>query len=328
MILQLDPDDDEAEEDERDEVEEAGRRRIASALGSTQAELNDLLASGRLVPAELQRLLTRYQNNFTEVLAEALRRANRDARSAELQAAHRYAIQRTVDEGAAAGIDVALRQLGNVGLNLSYGPVNRFAVAWAQQYGYELITRIDESTGRQVAHAVSGWIERGERLEMLIRQLEPTFGRVRAEMIASTETTRAFTEGTLIGYRQSGVVIATEWRTAQDERVCPICRPLHGTRGNMNAEALHPGGEAAAARYAGQSFRPPAHVRCRCIVAPIVDEVALTAAKLTGAPAPVAPTVAPAPAATPETLPRVVIPRTPPTERAIDMAEPWQEPTA
>ena len=271
MMVPLDPDNPDAEDEERQRVEDANVGVIAEALAGAQAEINQLLQEGRLAPAEMQQLLQRYNNNFDQVLAEALRRAARQERSDELQQAHRYAIGRTVDQAAATGLDVAFRQLGNVGINLSYGPLNYFARDWAQAYSYNLITRIDASTGRQVGSAVSSWMETGAHLDALIAQLEPIFGRVRAEAIASTETTRAFAEGTLLGYRQSGLVIATEWKTARDERVCDICWPLRGQRGDLNGNFRHPGGIGKAGRYAGMIFRHPAHVRCRCGIAPIVE---------------------------------------------------------
>lgn len=273
MVLPLDPNDPEAEERARRAVEDAGQRRIARALAETRAELDALILDGALTPGEMQALLDRYGNRFDEVMAEAMRRAGREARSVELQEAHRYAIGRTIEEGAEAGLSVAFGQLGNVGINLSYGPVNRFAVEWAQQYTFDLVSRIDESTGRQLGNAVAGWIQRGDALPSLVRDLEPLFGPVRAEMIASTETTRAFAEGSLIGYRQTPVVVGVEFLTAADERVCPICRPLNGERGNMEGQFVHPGGEGNATRYEGRTFIVPCHVRCRCRLAPIVDTV-------------------------------------------------------
>ena len=86
--------------------------------------------------------------------------------------------------------------------------------------------------------------------------LEPTFGQVRAEAIAATETTRAFAEGTLLSYRQSGLVLATSWKTSVDERVCPICRPLHGAIGDLKWQFPSSGRRGKAFRYEGRMFRP------------------------------------------------------------------------
>jgi len=277
---------------------------VQAALLSAEEQLNELLRSGRLPPDELQSLLSRYRNNFGETLAEAMRRIDRQAHSEELQQQHRYAIQRTVNEAAGAGLDVAFGQLGNVGISLNYDLLHRFARDWAQGYSYDLIRRIDESTGRQVGNTVTHWIEGGEHLDALIRALEPTFGRNRAEMIAATETTRAFAEGTLLGYRQSGQVEGTEWRTARDERTCDICRPLHGQRGDLNGNVRHPGGIGKASRYEGLIFRFPAHVRCRCTPAPVLGE--LKVYPVTGLPAVTPPVSLPVLRPTPRPAPRSV----------------------
>lgn len=50
----------------------------------------------------------------------------------------------------------------------------------------------------------------------------------RAELVADTEIFRAANEGTLEGYRSSGVVSKKIWVTRRDERVCPFCGPLDG----------------------------------------------------------------------------------------------------
>lgn len=275
LILELDPEDPEAEDRERQKAEDAAQRLLQPALRSAQEELAALFTEGRLAPSEMQALLRRYNNNFDQALAEAMRRVARQERSDTLQQAWKYAVGRTVEEGASSGLRVALGQLGNVGVNLNYDLLNRFARDWAQVYSYNLITRIDESTGRQVGNAVVAWMESGAHLDALISHLEPTFGQVRAEAIAATETTRAFAEGTLLSYRQSGLVLATSWKTSVDERVCPICRPLHGAIGDLNGNFRHPGGVGKAFRYEGRMFRPPGHVRCRCAIAPIVDEAQL-----------------------------------------------------
>lgn len=275
LTLELDPDDPDAEDKERQKAEEAAQRLIEPALRNAQQEFAALLTEGRLAPGEMQGLLTRYGNNFDQALAEAMRRVARQERSDALQQAWKYAVARTVEEGAAAGLRVAFGQLGNVGVSLNYDLLHRFARDWANTYSYNLITRIDQSTGRQVGDAVTAWIESGQHLDALIAHLEPAFGQVRAEMIASTETTRAFAEGTLLGYRQSGLVLGTEWKTARDSRVCEICGPLHGAVGDVNGNFRHPGGVGKSSRYEGRPFRPPAHVRCRCAIAPIVDEARL-----------------------------------------------------
>jgi len=81
------------------------------------------------------------------------------------------------------------------------------------------------------------------------------YGRTRAEMIAMTEVNRARSIGQLIAtqwLRRKGIEIELIWMTAADERVCPVCNPLHQTPRRVWSRVI-PGG-------------PPAHPRCRCIL--------------------------------------------------------------
>lgn len=84
------------------------------------------------------------------------------------------------------------------------------------------------------------------------------FTPARAETIAVTEVTRATTAAeaaiaavlVTMGADDGGVELDPVWYTALDERVCPVCAPLHGT------------GRAIWARVTASG--PPAHPHCRC----------------------------------------------------------------
>lgn len=132
---------------------------------------------------------------------------------------------------------------------------NAEAAEWALRYGYELVRAIVKTTRKRLQREISNFITSGETLLQLRRRLEPVFGPVRAEAIAVTEVTRAYAEGNVASWRESGVIQKQEWRTANDELVCPIC------------------GAKAGQVYAldDRAGTPPAHVRCRCWVVPYVE---------------------------------------------------------
>lgn len=90
--------------------------------------------------------------------------------------------------------------------------------------------------------------------------------RMRAERIARTEMAFAFNFGGFHHMRQQvaeeniqGEITKT-WLTAQDERVCPHCGPLH--EAIIDLEETYP----AATRRIQTTFVPPAHPSCRCTV--------------------------------------------------------------
>ena len=109
--------------------------------------------------------------------------------------------------------------------------------AWSDVYASDL--------AQQIAGNTRQWSEAGE--------MERAFGAGRSETISATETTRAATEGeesVLADLRKQGAAITSLWRTSEDERVCPICRPLDGEDQHLWSQKF--------------SMGPPAHPRCRC----------------------------------------------------------------
>lgn len=143
-----------------------------------------------------------------------------------------------------------------------WAQINAVARAWAREHTFELVTGITDTTRAIYQEQVDAWLASGEPLSALSAALEPYLGAVRAERVAVTEVTRLYAEGNLLAWRESGVVEEVMWMTAEDDIVmeCPICWPLNGLT------------EALAVRDGfGGYGAPPAHVRCRCWLKPIVN---------------------------------------------------------
>lgn len=155
------------------------------------------------------------------------------------------------------GAETALKGLvGGVG-GVDWGLVSEAVRAWASRYTYELVHGITDTTRRFLQDALPNWIASGAPLDDLVSTLEPMFGPVRAEMIAVTEVTRAFAEGNLEVWKESGVVDGKRWMTGEDELVCPICSELSGMESGLDGD------------FNGYGA-PPAHVNCRCYLQPVV----------------------------------------------------------
>lgn len=212
---------------------------------------------------------------------------------------------RTALMGAGVGIQqveqiLGTRKQANIGL-ANWDLVNQAVLAWllgsgdgfGTGYADGVTISIVRTSEEHIRTAIGEWVRNGLPLSALVDSLEAwTFSRDRAEMVATTEVTRAYARGNLEAWRASGVVTGMSWRTANDERVCPICAPLGGLefspdgaepvsreeqrqeaqRAELDGEFQHPGGPGAAGRFQGQAFElPPAHPRCRCWVVPLVD---------------------------------------------------------
>jgi hypothetical protein len=143
-------------------------------------------------------------------------------------------------------------------ISADFGLVNEAALDWAKKFAGQEVKQINATTRKAVRKAVSDWIETGGTLDDLVKSLQPlSFSRTRARNIAATEVTTAYAEGNVNVWMASGM--ATDrplkmpvrdshigcrcwlsiqfrdgrwiyvWNTAEDEVVCPICRPLSGT---------------------------------------------------------------------------------------------------
>ena len=89
----------------------------------------------------------------------------------------------------------------------------------------------------------------------LTRMLDPAFGSVRAEIIAVTETTRAYNAKVNEEQKQlntTGLQMRRIWGTANDDIVCFSCGPLNGLPED-EWKGEYPEG-------------PPAHPGCRCFL--------------------------------------------------------------
>lgn len=245
----LDPDNPEAEQVVRGKIERKAQRRIAQGL---QTQQERVIASLPATP-----------DDFAEWARADLENALKHGMSeAELRDTLRRALIQSVD----LGVTIATQQLEGVGFG--WDIANEEARRWADEHTLGLIRDIDATTLERTRRAVSAWIDNGEPLESLIEEFVPIFGERRAELIASTEVTRAYAEGNRQAYKASGVVTHWIWRTAEDERVCPVCGPLADSVVQIDGDFS---GFLPDEVRRGTISAPPAHPRCRCWVAPMVD---------------------------------------------------------
>lgn len=133
--------------------------------------------------------------------------------------------------------------------------INKNMLGQSSNYLDGLVKGILQTTREQTEAILKEWELNGNKdVSLLDAMLASTFGEGRAEMIAITETTRAFQEGNELAWGAMGVYMNyMQWNTQRDEKVCPECGPLDGkiltTSGNE---------------------RPPKHPRCRCYTSPVV----------------------------------------------------------
>lgn len=100
-------------------------------------------------------------------------------------------------------------------------------------------------------------MEAGEGSRVLTKRLQEDLAmpRVRADLIARTETMRAYNDASKAQYERYGIK-RVEWLAAIDERTCPTCGALNGRQWPID-----------------KAPPCPAHPRCRCVLLPCVDRL-------------------------------------------------------
>jgi SPP1 gp7 family putative phage head morphogenesis protein len=168
--------------------------------------------------------------------------------------------------------------------------VSSDAVDYARDRAAELVGMRRDELGRLVENPNAEWaiteptrdglrqyvadaIEQGWSNDRLASEIRDSyaFSSERAMVIARTETNLASNQGSLNGYKASGVVDGKQWLTAEDDLVSEECEANGdaGPNGDgvlLDLDAEYPSGDTA----------PPAHPNCRCVLAPYIAAAAET----------------------------------------------------
>ena len=164
----------------------------------------------------------------------------------------------------------AEEMLNQTSAGIDWALVNKDAAAWASRYTFDLVKDVTEHTRDSLQSIISGAITNSLPLEQVRAQIEPLFGPVRAESIATTELTRAASQAeaeTVARLKEQDVKMVPTWYTRDDEKVCPVCGGLYEQVGELvNGEwqFTHPDTNDVYGL-------PPAHPRCRCSPAWNID---------------------------------------------------------
>ncbi len=174
-----------------------------------------------------------------------------------------------------AGLDIGADEVFSFGgqpeavLGEAWNIINRKAAAYANLYSYDLVKGIEQTTREFLQDKIPGWITGSDPLSTLINDpgMVAMFGEVRANMIATTEITRAFSQGNLMVWQNCDWVKGARWMTAMDELVCEICGQLDYKWVSFESGGFQYGTEDSVETVEA----PPAHVNCRCWILPVTQ---------------------------------------------------------
>ena len=128
---------------------------------------------------------------------------------------------------------------------------------WARGEGPGAVSVVDRTSVRRIALLLGAWVL-GREMFTMDDDLDSLYADSRAATIGVTLVSTGYVEGLKTVYRNDGKTKSLSWVTMGDERMCPVCGPLHGQVGTL--EGVFPGGLSA-----------PVHARCRCYYRPFVS---------------------------------------------------------
>lgn len=241
------------------------RKNFIDDDGELEKRLEQERKAQRAIARGLKTQRERLIGSLPDSGGDFARWAQQDLEDALTRGMSEAALRRALIQSVDLGVSVAVSQFDSIGFGFDWTLANNDARKWAEQHVGQLIRDIDATTLERTRRAVAAWVDNGEPLSRLVEELIPVFGAGRAELIASTEVTRAYAEGNRQAYHASGVVTRWIWRTSEDERVCPICGPLADATVKIDGDFS---GFLPDNVRRGTITMPPAHPRCRCFLSP------------------------------------------------------------
>jgi len=160
-----------------------------------------------------------------------------------------------------------------VDLGVSFSPdmadpnVVRFLENRSQRFAEEVL----ETTWVQLKDSLSEGVQAGEGIPELAMRVDTVMDsrKSSAETIARTEVVGANNGGTLLSWKQSGVVESKEWLTALDGRERDTHRAAHGQRVGIDEDFSVGAGSGPAP---GQIGLAEEDINCRCSMRPVVKQ--------------------------------------------------------
>lgn len=152
-------------------------------------------------------------------------------------------------------VEAAKQAAQKAGIGFNPALANANAARWARDYTDALLDQLGTTSAKGVGEIIAKFVETPGATYGDLQKSLMDFGAVRAQMIAVTETTRAYAEGELEAYRQEGITEII-WRTNRDEITCIYC-------GDINDKTVKIG--EAFGYFRGKPVTsPPFHPNCRC----------------------------------------------------------------
>jgi len=166
-------------------------------------------------------------------------------------------INKNTENAYKGGLRNASRQLKRYGLLIGINPMPRDieAMGILKANSLSLVKALGTDAKKDIIRIISEGYMNGWGIPQMSREIRGKVGtmtRYRADMIARTETIRAYNEAARNTYKKAGVKKYI-WVAAYGERTCPECADRDGNIYDMDDSP------------------PPLHPNCRCSISPVIE---------------------------------------------------------
>jgi HK97 family phage portal protein len=142
--------------------------------------------------------------------------------------------------------------------DISFDLKHARAISWLETNALRHATSIADTVRGEITRRIIQGVNDGKGADDIAESIGEFFdtqSQWRALRIARSEVISGYAEGTLEGYRQSGIVKRKRWLTAGDSRVDPECE-MNEKQGAIPLDSLFASGHQA----------PIIHSNCRCVL--------------------------------------------------------------
>lgn len=167
----------------------------------------------------------------------------------------------------------------------SFDPYTQSIQNFLKNNSLKVATGVNTETEKQIRATLAQGIREGDTVQELSARIMQVFGTAstyRAYMIAQTESAMVQNYADVEAWKQTGVVEAKEWFTAEDEHVCGFCHDMDKRTKALNEAFFNKGditefidskGNAHAMTLDYRTIgEPPLHPNCRCVLLPVLKE--------------------------------------------------------
>jgi HK97 family phage portal protein len=153
------------------------------------------------------------------------------------------------------------KALAQVKVNGTFDVANPRAVNWMATHALEGAKSVVGTVRDAVKIKLAAGIADGSSVDDIAASIATFFDQSdwRALRVARTEVIGSYAEGSLEGYRQSGVVQMKQWAIIDDDRVDDEC-VANSDQGPIPLDGIFESGVSA----------PPTHPNCRCSIQPVL----------------------------------------------------------